>query len=199
MAAFRIKLNTKELRRAAEAARTVVPQAMDKRVTQFIVGGTQLAKAGIQKSAPVFRGFLTASFRTDVVGSVLRGEHVVRGSVFSQGAAAVYADVVDRGRKPGTFPNIGALRRYVDLQIKRGEITVDLKKLFPKRKTKKRPKRAQIVNSLAFLIGRKIKASGTKPRRYVKLGLRRKRAEINRLADTIAELLAQDVANALGR
>lgn len=195
--AFRVKLDTRELRRAAEAAKNVVPQAMDKRVTQFITGGTQLAKAGIQKSAPVFRGILASSFRTDVVGSVLRGKHVVRGSVFSQGAAAVYADVVDRGRKPGTFPNIGALRRYVDLQIKRGEITVDPKKLFPGRKT--RPKHIQIVNALAFLIGRKIKLRGTKARRYVKTGLNRKRAEINRLADRIAELLAQDVANALGR
>lgn len=197
MAGFRIKLNTKELRRAAEAARTVVPQAMDNRVTQFVTGATQLAKAGIQKSAPVFRGMLASSFRTDVVGSVLRGEHVVRGAVFSQGAAAIYADVVDRGRKPGTFPNIGALRRYVDLKIKRGEITVDLKKLFPKRKT--RPKHTEIVNALAFLIGRKIKVRGTKARRYVKLGLRRKRAEINRLADTLAELLARDVAAAIGR
>jgi len=197
--ALRIKLNTRELRRAARAAETVVPQAMEKRVTQFVTGGTQLAKAGIQKSAPVFRGILASSFRTDVVGSILRGAPIVRGQVFSSGAAAVYADVVDRGRKPGTFPNIGALRRYVDLQIKRGEITVDLKKLFPKRKTKKRPKRAQIVNALAFLIGRKIKLRGTKARRYVKTGLRRKRTEINRLADRIAELLAQDVANALGR
>lgn len=197
MANFRIKLNTKELRRAAEAARTVVPQAMEKRVTQFIAGGTQLAKAGIQKSAPVFRGMLASSFRTDVVGSVLRGEHVVRGQVFSSGAAAVYADVVDRGRKPGTFPNVGALRRYVDLKIKRGEISVDPQKLFPGRK--KRPKHTEIVNSLAFLIGRKIKQRGTKAKRYVKLGLRRKRAEINRLADILAELLAKDVAAALGK
>lgn len=197
MAGFRIKLNTKELRRAAEAARTVVPQAMDKRVTQFIAGGTALLKAGIKESAPVFQGKLANSIRESVTGSILRGEPVVRGQVFSSGAAAVYADVVDRGRKPGTFPNVGALRRYVDLKIKRGEISVDPKKLFPGRKT--RPKKMEIVNTLAFLIGRKIKQRGTKAKRYVKLGVNRKRAKINRLADILAELLAKDVAAALGK
>lgn len=116
--------------------------------------------------------------------------------MFSQGAAAAWADVVDRGRRPGTFPNVGAIRRWVDLKIKRGEISVDPKTLFPKRKTA--PKHKDIVNALAFLVGRKIKLRGTKAKRYVKLGLNRKRAEINRLADQMAELLARDIANALG-
>lgn len=193
--ADRVKLDTTKLRRAADAARIAVPKAMEKRVTQFVTGGTQLAKAGVQKAAPVFRGILASSLRTDVVGSAIRGEAIVRGKVFSNGAAAVYAGVVDRGRRPGTFPNVGAIRRWVDLKIKRGEITVNLKKLFPDRE--KRPKHSEIVNALAFRIGQKMKARGTKGKKYVQKGIKDKRSEINRLADRIAELLEADIVAAL--
>ena len=167
-------------------ARREMPQALERRRKQIITGILALVKSGFTKEAPVFRGILHNSFGARHDG--------MYGEVFSAGAAGIYAEVVNEGRRPGTWPNIGAIRRYVDLKMRRGGITVNWKVLFPGRK--KKPSREQIVNTLAFLKARAIKEKGTRANPYIERGLALMQGKITDFTNKITELLRRDLEGA---
>lgn len=189
----RFRFDLSDFRRAAKAAQKIVPQKIRMRRFQFITGAVKLFESGFKETAPSFQGGLINSTGT----SVEEFDGRALGSVFVQGQPAIYVDVLDEGRKPGTFPNVGAIQRWTDLKIKRGDIRPNVKTLFPGRKT--RPSQAQVVRSLAFLIGRKIKRKGTKALNFIDKAIKLKRRPVQELADKFAQLLSKDVEDAIGR
>jgi len=95
----------------------------------------------------------------------------VKGNTLTFGSNATskgyaYGLVQEFGRKKGTWPNIGAIEKWVKKKIMLGHMTIkDPRKLGKNRSAQ--------IETLAFLIARKIKDSGTKGRFSYKIGFER--------------------------
>ena len=189
------KFDMTEWKRAAKAAAKAVPKKLLQRRNQFLTGASALYASGIASEAPVFMGELHNAWGSHVEG--LEKAKGAKGQIYVQGPAQRYAEVVDEGREPGTFPNLQAIRRFVDLKIKRGEMAVDVEALFPGRK--KKPNHAQIVNTLAYLIGRSIAQKGTKANPYISRGLKLKEEDVQDLLDELSKKLTKDIEGAMGK
>lgn len=134
---------------------------------QKAVGSAVEAQA-IQ-SAPANTGALRQSLKWTLrkEGGIVRGRLV---TVNPQ--VAPYADVMDKGRRPGARgPHSRHLTRWVELKMPNAvqglaaEITAKRTRSKRKRKSAKSP-RQQAVSSLSFLVARSIHRKGIKGRRF---------------------------------
>lgn len=82
-----------------------------------------------------------------------------------------HALVMEDGRRPGTFPPVDAMRRWVFL--KRGSLGIEAKQ----------------VNSVAFLIGRSIAKKGIKGRKYFNAALDRTNKELGQFNSGLFQLI----------
>lgn len=109
-----------------------VNQIMGKELKKSLLQATLFVETKVAEKTPVG---IAGTLRTGITGIVIRGRGIVKPS----SATAAYADIVERGRRPGTFPPVDA----ITLWVKR-VIAPPAKKL----------------KSISFLVGRKIKKFG---------------------------------------
>ena len=102
-----------------------------------------------------------------------------------------YYEQVDEGRKPGTFPNVTALKTWLTLpnvQQKLSESGFD-----QERKTFG----IQEINSAAYLIGRKIEKEGTKGNHFL-TNVENSRLVTQDLPKLIQESVGEDIDELMG-
>ncbi len=134
------------------------------------------------------------SHRVQHNGTVLN----FQGKVFSP---LTHVGVLEGGRKPGTFPALDALTRWVQLRATRGDIKVDVEDLAAKRKrtdkglvTRKPIERRLLAyRTLAYLIGVSIRDRGQPPKRFARKTLRSNRKKITKEVTIMARELARAI------
>jgi len=72
-----------------------------------------LVQGAVQRNSPVNTG----AYRSGISNSVQLGELTITGSVFSQDDPIKVA-VIEEGRRPGRFPPVGVITRWVQLVIR---------------------------------------------------------------------------------
>jgi len=114
-----------------------ISQGVQREVSHSALAIQRMAKQSLTEQGAVSTGRLRSSlgirFTVDRLGAVI-------------GTDVNYASDVEQGQKPGHWPNVGDLMRWV-----RRKITSD-RKLIPR---------------LTYLIGKKIHDKGTKPKPYL--------------------------------
>lgn len=140
------------------------PERLRNAIQRAGVESAKTLEHHLRRQAPKFMGELSNS----IEGSCdMRG-----GNAEAIASSSVpYALIVDTGRKPGKMPPEEPIRRWVELKLfKRGGFM--RKKLAAQgRKRARTGERQREINSLVYLIRRKIGREGTKPTHYIDKGL----------------------------
>jgi hypothetical protein len=156
---------SEHMRARLASAHLRIAQAADRAAGNMAI----IAAAMIKDSAPQFLGALSSGIEghlTAAVGVVAAAEVT---------ASVPYALVQDQGRRPGKWPPKEPIRRWVELKIKRGQMSEGE------------------VESLTFLVRRKIGRHGTKGTHYIAKGMRAAKPAIE--AET--QVLGQAIAEAI--
>lgn len=159
-----------------------------------------------REGAPVFRGNLANGIHVEpVVVSTSENGISVRGGVI---ATPAYAVVMEEGRRPGQpMPPLGPIERWVELKVKRGEMTLPASATKRRRRSKRSsgdemadflredsaPSREQSkYRGLAFVIARSIGRKGIKGRHFMQAASVKGQAFLN-------EHVSRTVANWVSR
>jgi len=115
--------------------------------------------------APHFEGHLKNSIAHQVLS-----ESGTRAQVFAQ---VPYAKVVDQGRRPGKFPPVAPIRRWVELKLHQRSGSI----------------RSNELDSVTYLVRRKIARKGTKATHYVDRGMSAAKGYVAGRIERLANLL----------
>lgn len=190
-------MRVERVRLSPGMARALVQEMRVAAATSILKASRTLRREVIRRQ-PVDTGALRRSTRNAPVDvdSVTDRRTIILGGLI---VGAKYGRVVDQGRKPGKWPNVDAIRAWV----KRKLLAVILEaegftgREFKRRLTKARKSESRI-NSLAYLVGKKIKEQGIDPVHFLREGFRAARAQIERdLVDGVVR--AAKRAEILGR
>lgn len=126
---------------------------------------TLITERNVKENTPISHGTLVRSIASDVSTS---GVSVV-GKV---GTPLEYAEVVEKGRKPGKFPNIENLELWVQrtFQVSGTEL-----------------------RRLTFRIARSIKKKGIRGRKMFEIGLNESRPKINKIFKRVGAKIASEL------
>ena len=130
----------------------------------------QLISAFAQRWAKIFAPVNTSLLRNSIVLAPITRTptNALQGGIITNVAHAL---VMEDGRRPGTFPPVDAMRRWVFL--KRGALGISVKQ----------------VNSVAFLIGRSISKKGIKGRKYFEAARKKTQAELGQFNSGLFQLI----------
>lgn len=149
--------------KADDLTRKRVTEAMDKSVIVTVSEVRPLVPVGV-----------SSRLRNSIGSKVEVSQSTVIGRVGSSLKSEVYPAVMEMGRKPGSFPPVSALERWVQLKL-----GVD----------------SRYARGVAFVVARKIAASGIKGYFYLKRGLEASKDRIAQYFNDALTNLGKDLTN----
>lgn len=176
-------INTERLKQFREALQKS-PAKLREELQRTGVECAKVMEHHLKRKAPKFLGELSNSIEGVT-------EYLPNGVAAAAITSVPYAMVMDEGRRAGKMPPDEPIRRWVDLKlIKRGGL---LKKRLAEagRKRARKGERQQMLDSLTYLIRRKIAQKGTNPTHFIRLAMEAATPTLTKKMDALAVRVAQ--------
>ncbi len=164
----RFRVDTSEVKRAAVDGR-LLSGRMRGDMEQAVARARMLGERVAKKHVPVHTGELLNSIQGSGPHIETRPSGVVAISAEVM-ARAPHAQVMESGRRPGKWPPMRPIERWVRLKVRRGHFELgkaQRRRRGNRRKATKASTKEGQIRSLAFLVARKIARDGITPRGYM--------------------------------